>query len=37
MLLHTFNGPLSENAPVSWYQKGKIKKVKPIWIYWSKK
>jgi len=22
---------------VSWYQEGKIRKVKPIWIYWSKR
>jgi len=26
---------LSETQ-VSWYQKGKTRKVKPIWIYWSK-
>jgi len=22
---------------VSWHQKGKTRKVKPIWIYWSKR
>jgi len=28
---------LSRNIQVSWHQKGKTKKVKPIWIYWSKR
>jgi len=22
---------------VSWHQKGKTRKIKPIWIYWSKR
>jgi len=34
LLLHPFNGPLSR---VSQHQKGKTRKVKPIWIYWTKK
>jgi len=28
---------LSRTTGVSWYQKGKIRKVKPSWIYWSKR
>jgi len=28
---------LSETTRVSWYQKGKTRKTKPIWIYWSKR
>jgi len=28
---------LSGTTRVSWYQKGKTRKVKPIWIYWSKR
>jgi len=28
---------LSGTTPVSRYQKGKTRKVKPIWIYWSKR
>jgi len=28
---------LSRTTRVSWYQKGKTRKVKPIWIYWSKR
>jgi len=28
---------LSRTTWVTWYQKGKIRKVKPIWIYWSKR
>ena len=28
---------LSGATQVSWYQKGKTRKVKPIWIYWSKR
>jgi len=28
---------LSRTTWVSWYQKGKARKVKPIWIYWSKR
>jgi len=35
--LHPFNGPLSGTTRVSQYQKHKTRKVKPIWIYWSKK
>jgi len=27
---------VSGTTRVSWYQKGKIRKVKPVWIYWSK-
>jgi len=36
-LLHPFNSPLSETTRVSRYQKDKTRKVKPIWIYWSKR
>ena len=41
-LLHYYNRDtdlwtLSETSQVSRYQKGKTRKVKPIWIYWSKK
>jgi len=28
---------LSGTTWVSWHQKGKMRKVKPIWIYWSKR
>jgi len=28
---------LSGTTQVSWHQKGKTRKVKPIWIYWSKR
>ena len=28
---------LSGTTRVSWHQKGKTRKVKPIWIYWSKR
>jgi len=28
---------LSGTTRVSWYQNGKTRKVKPIWIYWSKR
>jgi len=28
---------LSETTQVSRHQKGKMRKVKPIWIYWSKR
>jgi len=28
---------LSENTRVSRYQKGKTRKIKAIWIYWSKR
>jgi len=28
---------LSGTTRVSWYQKGKIRKARPIWIYWSKR
>jgi len=28
---------LSGTMPVSWHQKCKTRKVKPIWIYWSKR
>jgi len=34
---HPFNGSLSRTTWVSWYQKGRTRKVKPIWIYWSKR
>jgi len=34
---HPFNGLLSGTTRVSRYQKGKTSKVKPIWIYWSKR
>jgi len=30
-------GILSGSTRVRWYQKGKIRKVKTIWIYWSKR
>jgi len=32
-----FHGPLSGTIRVSQYQKGITRKVKPIWIYWSKR
>jgi len=28
---------VSRTTLVNWYQKGKTRKVKPIWIYWSKR
>jgi len=39
LLLQPFYGPwtLSGTTQVSWYQKGITRKVKPIWIYWSKR
>jgi len=36
-LLQPFYGPWTSSGTtqVSWYQKGKTRKVQPIWIYWS--
>jgi len=37
LLLHPFIGPLSGTSQVSRFQKGESRKVKPVWIYWSKR
>jgi len=39
LLLQPFYGPwtFSGTTRVSQYQKGKTRKVKPIWTYWSKR